>query len=178
MEELENLRYPIGHFKCPAEISTDDITRWIDILDKLPENLTNLVKDFSDEQLETPYRDGGWTVKQVIHHLADSHHHSYTRFKWALTENSPLIKAYEEKDWSELLDAKNAPINLSLTYLKALHAKLVYMLKSISKEDFKKTYIHPDGNVNVSVAENLGKYAWHSSHHFAHIKNLAIRKGW
>ena len=178
MEELENLRYPIGHFKCPTEISKNDITGWIDVLDKLPENLTNLVQDFSNEQLETPYRDGGWTVRQVIHHLADSHHHSYTRFKWALTENSPLIKAYEEKNWSELLDAKNAPINLSLMYLKALHAKLVYMLNSISNEDFKKTYIHPDGNVNVSVAENLGKYAWHSNHHFAHIKNLAIRKGW
>lgn len=178
MEELEKLKYPIGQFQCPANISQDDISAWITVLDELPEKLSDLVINFSKEQLETPYRDGGWTVRQVIHHIADSHHHSYTRFKWTLTENSPLIKAYEEKDWSELIDGKNAPIELSLNYIKALHAKLVYMLKQLSSEDFEKSYIHPDGNVNVTVAENLGKYAWHSNHHFAHIENLAIRKGW
>lgn len=178
MEELEKLRYPIGHFNCPVEISEENIKDWINVLETLPSRLSNLVGGFSEMQLETPYRDGGWTVRQVIHHLADSHHHSYTRFKWALTENRPLIKAYYEKDWSELFDAKTAPIELSLNYLNALHAKLVYLLEGISSEDFKKYYIHPEGNINVSVAENLGKYAWHSNHHFAHIKNLAVRNGW
>ena len=178
MEDLEKLRYPIGHFNCPAEISVEDLKDWINVLETLPVRLSNLVSGFSETQLETPYRDGGWTVRQVIHHLADSHHHSYTRFKWALTENRPLIKAYCEKDWSELFDSKTAPIDLSLNYLTALHAKLVYLLKGLSSEDFKKYYIHPEGGINVSVAENLGKYAWHSNHHFAHIKNLVVRKGW
>ncbi|TLP80424.1 YfiT family bacillithiol transferase [Maribacter sp. ACAM166] len=178
MEELKKLKYPIGQFEYPVGISENNISSWIAVLEELPERLTNLVKDFSNKQLETPYRNGGWTVRQVIHHLADSHHHSYTLFKWALTENRPLIKAYEEKDWSDMIDAKIAPIELSLNYLSALHAKLVYMLKSLSSEDFQKCYIHPYGSVNVSVAENLGKYAWHSNHHFAHIQNLALRKGW
>ncbi|SNR31915.1 DinB superfamily protein [Maribacter sedimenticola] len=178
MEELEKLKYPIGHFECPKEISKEDIDRWISVLDNLPKKLHELVKDLNEQQLDTPYRDGGWTVRQVIHHLADSHHHSYTRFKWALTENRPLIKAYEEKDWSNLTDAKSAPIALSLNYLTAMHAKLVYMLTHISSLDYQKSYIHPDGNMNVSVAENLGKYAWHSNHHYAHIKNLIDRKKW
>ncbi|WP_419214157.1 YfiT family bacillithiol transferase [Maribacter sp. X9] len=178
MEDLEKLKYPIGHFECPSEISKHHIESWIKVLERLPGRLTDLVQDFSEEQLETPYREGGWTVRQVIHHLADSHHHSYTRFKWALTENGPLIKAYDEKDWSAMMDAKSAPIELSLHYLTALHAKLVYLLNRISSDDFQKSYVHPDGNVIISVAENLGKYAWHSNHHFAHIYNLALRKGW
>ena len=178
MEELEKLKYPIGHFECPKDISKDDIEIWIKVLETLPERLSNLVKNFSEDQLNTPYRKDGWTVRQVIHHMADSHHHSYTRFKWALTENRPLIKVYEEKKWSELIDARTAPISLSLSYLTALHAKLVYLLTRLSAEDLKVSYIHPDGNVNVSVAENIGKYAWHSNHHFAHIENLALRQNW
>ncbi|WP_405381211.1 YfiT family bacillithiol transferase [Maribacter sp. LLG6340-A2] len=178
MEELEKLKYPIGHFECPDEISKADINRWITVLDTLPKRLNDLVGGLNEKQLDTPYRNGGWTVRQVIHHLADSHHHSYTRFKWALTENRPLIKVYEEKDWSNLIDAKSAPISLSLNYLTAIHAKLVYLLKHISASDYQKSYIHPDGNMNVSVAENLGKYAWHSNHHYAHIKNLMERNNW
>jgi len=178
MEELEKLKYPIGHFKCPENITNDDILNWIEVLETLPKRLSDLVENFSDSQLNTPYREGGWTVRQVVHHMADSHHHSYTRFKWALTENRPLIKVYQEKEWSNLIDAKSAPIDLSLSYLTALHAKLVYLLKRLTPEDLENSYIHPDGNVNVSVAENIGKYAWHSNHHFAHIKTLADREGW
>lgn len=178
METLEALKYPIGKFQCPTDISEDHINKWINELEKLPERLKKLVENLSNDQLETEYRDGGWSVRQVIHHLADSHHHCYTRFKWALTENRPLIKVYNEKDWSELADGKIAPIELSLNYLSALHAKLVYMLKMLSEDDFQKSYIHPDGSVNVSVAENLGKYVWHGNHHLAHIQNLATRKGW
>ncbi len=178
MEDIARLKYPIGKFECPSEISKEDVTNWIDVLEKLPKKLRQLTKNYSKEQLDTPYRPEGWTVRQVIHHLADSHHHSYTRFKWALTENRPLIKAYNEKDWSNMVDANSAPIELSLDYLEALHAKMVYMLKRLSSKDLKKSYIHPDGNANVSVAENIGKYAWHGSHHFAHIQNLTKRKGW
>lgn len=178
MEELEKLKYPIGHFKCPENITNDNVLNWIEVLETLPKRLSDLVDNFSDSQLNTPYREGGWTVRQVVHHMADSHHHSYTRFKWALTENRPLIKVYQEKEWSNLIDAKSAPIDLSLYYLTALHAKLVYLLKRLTPEDLENSYIHPDGNVNVSVAENIGKYAWHSNHHFAHIKTLADREGW
>lgn len=178
MEDLEKLKYPIGHFECPEDISKEDIEKWIKVLETLPVRLSNLVKNFSEDQLNTPYRKDGWTVRQVVHHMADSHHHSYTRFKWALTENRPLIKVYEEKKWSELIDARIAPISLSLSYLTALHAKLVYLLTRLSLEDLKVSYIHPDGNVNVSVTENIAKYAWHSNHHFAHIENLALRQNW
>ncbi len=177
-QDLEQLRYPIGHFKYPNMVSQETIEEWIGILERLPHALEELVKDLSPEQLQTPYRPGGWTVRQLVHHIADSHHHSYTRFKWALTENEPLIKAYEEKDWSNLFDAKTAPIQLSISYLKALHAKLVYLLKGLSEEKLNTYYIHPEGNVKVTVKENIGKYAWHSQHHCAHIKGLLDRECW
>ncbi len=175
---MEQLRYPIGKFTCPEEITKQHITKWIEVLETLPKRLEIMVKDLSVAQLETLYRPDGWTIRQVIHHIADSHHHSYTRFKWALTENKPLIKAYEEKEWSDLFDARTAPIQLSLDYLKALHAKIVYLLKGLSSDELQKYYLHPKGNVEVTVAENIGKYAWHSNHHFAHIEGLLKREGW
>ncbi len=175
---LEKLKYPIGQFECPKEITKEHITKGIQVLENLPQRLEILVRNLSAEQLATPYRPKGWTVRQLIHHIADSHHHSYTRFKWALTENKPLIKAYEEKDWSKLFDARTAPIELSLQYLSALHAKLVYLLKGLSAENLKKYYLHPDGNIAVTVEENICKYAWHSDHHYAHIEHLLQREGW
>lgn len=175
---LEQLRYPIGQFECPAEITPEVIMEWIGVLEDLPFDLKDLVKDLSEMQLDTPYRPDGWTVRQVIHHIADSHHHSYTRFKWALAEDGPLIKAYEEKDWANLFDANTAPIKLSLDYIAALHAKLVFLLKGLSNDDLNRYYLHPEGNNKVSVAENIGKYAWHGRHHYAHIKGLLKREGW
>ncbi|MCK0190184.1 YfiT family bacillithiol transferase [Arenibacter sp. F20364] len=175
---LEKLKYPIGHFVYSKKVSDVTLSDWISELEALPTQLEDLVMALNDEQLNTPYRPGGWTIRQVIHHMADSHHHSYTRFKWALTEPRPLIKAYDEKEWSNLFDANNAPIILSLNYLKALHAKLVYLLKGLSKEDLERVYIHPDGNVAVSLLENIGKYAWHGNHHLAHIEGIIEQKGW
>jgi len=175
----ESLKYPIGVYIQPLKITDDLIEDWIHVLEVLPARISDVVIDLSEEQLNTPYRPNGWTVRQLVHHLADSHHHSYTRFKWALTENSPLIKPYDEKEWSEIFDAKSAPIQLSLDYLKVLHAKLVYLLKGLSASDLKKTYLHPDHPDHpVSVAENIAKYAWHGSHHLAHIQALIHRKGW
>ena len=180
MEEavLEQLQYPIGRYKVPDPIGDTHIKRWIDILENLPQRLSDLVTPLSEEQLETPYRPGGWTVRQLVHHIADSHHHSYIRFKWGLTENNPTIKPYFEKEWSKLFDARSAPIQLSLDHLKVVHAKLVYLLKGLSREDLKRKFTHPDGNQETTLEENIGRYAWHGSHHLAHIENLIKREGW
>ncbi len=176
--ELEQLKYPIGKFDCPNEITKEQIKSWISILEHFPNRLENLVQDLSDSQLDTPYRPEGWTIRQVVHHLADSHQHSYIRFKWALTEDKPVIKAYNEQDWAELPDAKTAPIQMSLDHLKSIHYKLVYLLKSLSLDDLNKSFIHPDANQEVFLKQNIGMYAWHSNHHYAHIENLLKRKGW
>lgn len=175
---LEQLRYPIGQFESPQPITDAHISKWITILETLPQRLEEMVKHLTAEQLETPYRPEGWTVRQLIHHIADSHHHSYIRFKWALTEDSPMIKAYDEKGWSALFDARTAPIQMSLDHLRAVHAKLVYLLRGIPLSDLERKFIHPEGNVTTSLKENVGRYAWHGSHHFAHIQNLLKREGW
>ena len=177
-EDLEQLRYPIGKANIPRAISSNQVQEWIQILENFPKKLTELVKNLNDVQLDTPYRQDGWTVRQVVHHLADSHHNSYTRFKWTLTEDKPTIKAYYEERWAELQDSKSAPILLSLNALFSTHAKLVYLLKGLSQEDLERIFIHPDGNEEVSLKENIGVYAWHSQHHYAHIENLMIRKEW
>ena len=177
-QELEQLKYPIGQFECPNNISSQHIESWISILEHFPNRLENLVKDLKDVQLDTTYRPGGWTIRQVVHHLSDSHHHSYTRFKWALTEDKPIIKAYYEDRWAELIDSKVAPIKMSLNHLKAIHFKLVYILKKISKEDLQKCFVHPETNNEVQLNFNVGNYAWHSNHHYSHIENLLKRKGW
>ncbi len=175
---IEALRYPIGQASIPQQIQSQDIAQWIHVLERFPEKLRNLVKDLSDEQLETPYREGGWTIRQVIHHVADSHHHSYIRFKWALTEDSPVIKAYDEARWAELHDTRTAPIELSLQAIATTHAKLVYFLRGLEIVDFEKCFIHPETNKEVKLGENVGIYAWHSRHHYAHIENLLTLKGW
>ncbi len=175
----KDLQYPIGIYKKPSNLSSDLLQECITDLAELPDRLNELVAHLSEVQLNTPYRPEGWTLRQLVHHIADSHHHSYSRFKWALTENSPVIKAYDEKSWSNLFDAETAPIELSLLYLKALHTKLVYLLKGLSDSDLQKNYIHPDDPKNpVSVAENIAKYAWHGKHHLAHIQGLIDREGW
>ncbi len=175
---MENLKYPIGKPNIPKNISSNNIKEWISILDHFPIKLENLVKNLSNEQLDTPYREGGWTIRQVVHHCADSHHNSYTRFKWALTEDKPTIKAYYEERWAELFDSKSAPIKLSLNSLKALHTKWIYFLKGLNNEQLNKKFIHPNGNEEVRLKENIGIYAWHCEHHYAHIENLLLRKNW
>ena len=177
-EELEKLKYPIGQFNSPKEITRTDINLWIHTLEEFPSRLEQLVSKLSEAQLNTPYRPGGWTIRQVIHHLADSHHHSYIRFKWALTEDKPVIKYYYEALWADLKDAKEAPINLSINHLKAVHAKLDYLLKGLSETDLNKSFIHPEHNEEVILKKNIGIYAWHSNHHFAHLENLLSRKNW
>jgi len=174
----DKLRYPIGKYKIPQQITSTHIATWIATLEELPLRLQKLVEGLTEDQLDTPYRPSGWTVRQVIHHISDSHHHSYVRFKWALTEENPIIKPYFEKEWASLFDTRTAPIAMSLNHLKAVHFKLVYLLKGLSKEQLRRTFTHPDGNVVSTLEENIGRYAWHGSHHFAHIENLIQREGW
>lgn len=176
--KMSNLKYPIRKFNPPKRITKEIIKDWILILEKFPTRLEKLVSNLSDIQLDTPYREEGWTVRQVVHHCSDSHHHSYIRFKWALTENQPIIKAYNEKYWAELFDTKTAPIDISILHLKAIHTKLVYLLKGLSNDDLEKSFIHPETNDIVLLRTNIGIYAWHCNHHYAHIENLLIREGW
>lgn len=176
--ELESLKYPIGKFECPNIISSQKLEDWISILEHFPNRLERLVTPLSDDQLDTPYRPEGWTIRQVVHHVSDSHHHSYTRFKWALTEDKPTIKAYFEDRWAEMADSRKAPIVMSLDHLKAVHAKLVYLLKSLSEENLNRIFIHPETNSEIPLKYNIGNYAWHSNHHYAHIENLLKLKGW
>ncbi len=176
--DIEKLKYPIGTFDCPSIITSEKLEGWISILEHFPHRLSSLVSNLSENQLNTPYRPDGWTARQTIHHIYDSHHNAYTRFKWALTEETPSIKAYDEKAWAETADAKSAPIELSLTAISALHGKWVYLIKSLSQEQLLKEFHHPARNRNYTLAETVGSYAWHSNHHYAHIENLLKREGW
>ena len=175
---LEELKYPIGQADIPENITKKNIEDWISILETFPQNLEFLTRELSDNQLDTTYRENGWTIRQVVHHCYDSHHNSYIRFKWALTEDKPVIKAYYEERWAELKDSNTSPIQLSIDALKGLHAKWVYLLRSLSDTDLQKSFIHPYGNKEVGLKENIGIYAWHCNHHFAHIEQLMIRKNW
>ena len=176
-ELLEQLKYPIGKAKIPEVITEMDIQKWIKILDSFPRKMRLITKNLSEEQLDTPYRPDGWTIRQVVHHVVDSHYNSYIRFKWTLTEDRPVIKDYHEANWAELIDYK-APIDLSLNALDSLHAKLVYLLKRLSPEDLKRSFIHPESQQEVSLEKNIGIYAWHSQHHYSHIANLLMTKDW
>ena len=175
-EEIEKLKFPIGKFDCPINISQQKISDWISIIEHLPSRLKNLVENYTEAQLDTPYRPNGWTVRQVIHHLPDSHMNAYIRFKWALTEEAPLIKAYHEDRWAELHDYRG-PIEPSLKMLEVLHEKWVYLLKGLDIEKFNNSYMHPESGENF-LKNVVGMYAWHSDHHFSHIQNLAKREKW
>lgn len=177
-QELEKLIYPIGQFDCPNNISKQHIESWISILEYFPSRLDNLVKMLTNNQLDELYRPGRWSIRQVIHHLADSHHYSYSRFKWTLTEYKPIIKAYYEDRWAQLLDSKMAPIEMSLNHLRAIHAKLAYLLKTLNSEDLNKYFVHPETNSKVLLSNNIGNYAWHSNHHYVHIENVLKLNNW
>ncbi len=173
----DDLKYPLGRYHAPALISSAQRAAWIDQMAQLPSRLTQAVAGLDDAQLDTPYRPAGWTVRQIVHHLPDSHLNSYTRFRLALTEDSPLIKPYEEAAWAQLSDARTAPVAPSLTLLEGLHARFVLLLRSLSDEDFARTFRHPElGEIRLDWT--LGLYAWHCLHHTAHINNLRTRQGW
>ncbi|MCH5585113.1 bacillithiol transferase BstA [Shimazuella sp. AN120528] len=170
-------RYPIGKFQKPAEFTSELRQQFIQTIENLPSALQDAVEGLTEEQLDTSYREGGWTVRQVVHHLADSHINSYTRFRLALTEESPTIRTYDEGKWAELPDAKHAPISSSLAVIDGLHCRWTILLRSLSPSDWEKVFLHPElGPMNLDITTAL--YAWHSEHHVAHITSLRERKGW
>jgi hypothetical protein len=174
---MDDLRYPIGKFTFTENLSEKEREQAVAAITEAPANLRAAVSGLTGEQLETPYRPGGWTVRQVVHHVFDSHLNSYARFRLALTEDEPLIKPYDEAAWAELIDAKTAPVEVSLTLLEALHNRWVMLLNSLSPSDWQRTFRHPELGV-VSLEKNVQLYSWHGKHHVAHINNLRQREGW
>jgi hypothetical protein len=174
----EDLRYPIGQFRYQEEPDQYRRERWIEEIAAAPANLRAVVAGLSPHQLDTPYRDKGWTVRQVVHHLPDSHLNAYTRIKLALTEDVPVIKPYEEARWAELPDGRTAPIELSLNLLESLHHRWVLLLRQLTPADFRRRFVHPAHGRPIELQETLGLYAWHGRHHVAHIASLRRRMGW
>lgn len=173
MTHLDELRYPVGHFNPAAAGSRAE---QLQVIRELPERLRAAVAGLSDAQLDTPYRDGGWTVRQVVHHVADSHANAYIRVKLALTENNPTIKAYDEAAWAKLPDS-SLPVDSSLAMTDAVHKRLLALLEPLSEADLQKTFMHPERG-QLTLAGTLAMYAWHSRHHVAHIARLRERMGW
>ena len=177
MTDLDSLRFPVGKFIAPASSTSGMRAANIQTLRLLPERLAAAVRGLDDTQLDTPYREGGWTVRQVIHHVPDSHANSYVRFKLALTEDWPTIKPYDEAAWANLADSRSLPVDVSLALLTALHTRWVALLESMSEGDFQRGFNHPQmGSQNL--AKTLALYDWHSRHHTAHITSLRARQGW
>jgi hypothetical protein len=172
-----DLQYPIGPFAWPADVSADQRRRYIDEIEQAPAHLRAAVTGLTGEQLDTLYRPGGWTVRQVAHHVPDSHLNSYLRFKLALTEDEPTIKPYDQSRWAELADVRMAPVETSLVLLESLHHRWVSLLRSLSEADFARTFRHPEIGI-VRLDRNLALYAWHGRHHVAHITSLRERMGW
>jgi hypothetical protein len=172
-----DLRYPVGTFNFQGTLSSQERQNLIDQIAATPENMRKAVAGLDDRQLDTPYRPEGWTVRQVVHHVPESHMTSYIRFKLAVTEDEPTIKPYFEDRWARLDDANQAPIELSLDLLETLHGRWVWFLRSLKDADFQRTFLHPELG-SVSLDKNVALYAWHGRHHVAHITSLRERNGW
>ena len=168
-------RYPIGRFAPKNTYTSQELDDFMSRIASLPARMEAVIQSFSPEQIDTAYRDGGWTARQVIHHVSDSHMNAYIRFKWALTEETPVIKAYDEKRWAETGEVKSDPA-ISLNLLKALHTKWVLLLRSLSIVDLQREYIHPETKKNVRLATIVAMYAWHGDHHLAHLKVIAEKQ--
>jgi hypothetical protein len=170
-------RYPIGDFVSPTATALADIDGWIRDIAACPTRLRESVAALTEAQLNTPYREGGWTIRQVVHHVPDSHVNAYVRTRLALTETDPVIKPYAEADWAALKDARKMPVDVSLDLLEALHRRWVNLLESLGVADFERAYVHPEmGRVTLGV--QMALYSWHSRHHVAHITALRARRGW
>ena len=177
MSPLADLRYPIGRFTAPDPIASQDLQTAIDAIAALPSELRAAVRDLNDSQIDTPYRPDGWTVRQLVHHIADSHMNAFMRMRKGLTEREPEIMAYTEKAWAELVDSRHADIDLSLTLLDSLHRRWSMMLRSMTDAEWQRTFLHPERGP-VRLDNNALLYAWHGRHHVAHITGLRQRERW
>ena len=177
MKKLDQLRYPIGRRERISHVTPAQRAEWIEAIEQTPAVLRAVVSGLTQEQLDTPYRPDGWTVRQVVHHLPDSHMNAYIRFRWTLTEDHPQIKTYNEAKWAMLPDGKSGDISISLNLLESLHERWVVLLKALTDKDFMRTCRHPDDGP-LSLDDFLAIYAWHGRHHVAHIQALRDRRGW
>jgi len=175
MNNDDALRYPIGKFAAQETYTPAEIKLNIGRIESLPAKIEEIAKSLSAKQLEIPYRDGGWTAKQVLHHISDSHLNAYIRTKWTLTEETPLIKAYNEKDWALTPETKFDP-SISIALLKALHAKWAALLHTLSANDLQKAFVHPETKKEVTLERQIATYAWHGEHHLGHLKIIASKK--
>jgi len=173
----EDLRYPIGTFESQPFSETQK-KKWLDDIRSLPEILEQAILNLDEEQLQSPYREGGWTVHQLVHHVADSHLNAYCRFKLGLTEDNPVIRPYEEKAWAVLDDVRILPVNISLTLLHALHIRWLGAMRGLAPEQWQRTVFHPGQQISITLWDLMGSYAWHGKHHVAHISNLRKRNHW
>lgn len=176
-EEFEKLKYPIGQFEKPESISQNMIALWVNDISLFPLKMKQCLKEATSVQLSWKYRPEGWTIKQLVHHCADSHMNAFIRFKLALTEDSPTIKPYDEDQWANLADGNMDDVQVSLNLLSGLHARWEALLKSLSEEDLKKTFTHPEHGRKIALDENTGLYAWHCNHHLAHVKQALYCEG-
>jgi uncharacterized damage-inducible protein DinB len=172
-----DLRYPIGRYE-PKPYSEHLKQEWLNDVKFLPQLLENAIVNLDEAEIQTPYRDGGWTVQQVVHHVADSHINAYCRFKLGLTEEKPAIRPYDEKSWAQLNDVQNVPINISITLLYALHTRWYSLISDLTLSDYERIVYHPEADKTMTLWYLLGNYAWHGKHHTAHITSLRERKGW
>lgn len=172
---MKDLQYPVGKFELTVFPNQKERKILIKSVAELPGKLKSVVKEFGHEHLEIPYREGGWTARQVIHHLADSHMNAYIRFKLALTEDTPVIRPYNQEEWAKLPDVKSTPVDVSINLLESIHQRWTVLLNSMSENDFRKKYIHPESG-EVSLGEVLALYEWHGRHHLAHITSLKNKK--
>ncbi|MBL7933646.1 MAG: putative metal-dependent hydrolase [Bacteroidia bacterium] len=177
MEDLELLKYPVGRFKVPGSYTKDQLNGYITILEMFPEKLFSTVEKLNSEQLNTPYRPGGWTVIQVVNHCADSHMNAIIRVKAALTEDRPTIKPYLQDLWANLADG-SMPIQSSISILRGVHSRWTTVLKSLNEEQWLRGFIHPEKGKELSLKEATASYSWHCEHHLAHVVNLIKRMGW
>ncbi|MEM8934129.1 MAG: YfiT family bacillithiol transferase [Acidobacteriota bacterium] len=176
--DMETLRFPTGRYQMPETVSDAEIAAHIEAIRVAPAALRRAVDGLDDSQLDTPYRPDGWTVRQVVHHVPDSHGNALVRFRWALTEDHPRIKAYNEGAWAELPDGKSAPIAASLDLLDAIHGRWMLLLPALGPAEWARTFEHPEGDVVFRLDQTLALYAWHGRHHVAHVTALRERMGW
>lgn len=177
-DHLEDLKYPIGRYQMPDRYEPEMQSEWINAIEALPNWLDAVVENLDASQLDIPYREGGWTINQVIHHLADSHMNAFCRLKLTLTEENPVVKPYQEALWAELPDVLETPCNVSITLLHALHRRFGQALRNMTPEDWERTYYHPEHERYIPLYELADSYAWHGRHHMEQIRKLRKRKNW